>query len=253
MNYWKRVRKIMRKSNVVLEIIDARFPNQTRNVELEKSALKADKKLVIVINKSDLVSKHEAIKLQISISKEFPALLFSARERKGKYDLMRLLKIFSAKKELFVCVLGYPNTGKSSIINYLRGKRSAPASSTAGQTKGEQLIRLDRRIMLVDTPGVMPFFKGGEATLTLVAAKNPQALKNPEKAVQKIFDYLRHNGETELWGVELAEKSAEQLLEEIAMKKKRLKKGGEPDTSTITFQIIRQWQNGKITLKKNAG
>ena len=165
---------------------------------------------------------------------------------------MRLLKIFSAKKELFVCIVGYPNTGKSSIINYLRGKRSAPVSSTAGQTKGEQLIRLDKKIMLVDTPGVMPFFKGGEATLTLVAAKNPQALKNPEKAVQKIFDYLRHNGEKELWGVELAAKTSEQLLEEIAFKKKRLKKGGEADIQTITFQIISAWQKGKISLKKNA-
>ena len=106
--------------------------------------------------------------------------------------------------------------------------------------------------MLVDTPGVMPFFKGGEATLTLVAAKNPQALKNPEKAVQKIFDYLRHNGEKELWGVELAAKTSEQLLEEIAFKKKRLKKGGEADIQTITFQIISAWQKGKISLKKNA-
>lgn len=243
----------MRKSNVVLEIIDARFPNQTRNVELEKSALKADKKLVVVINKSDLVSKHEAIKLKNSISKDFPALIFSARERKGKHDLMRLLKIFSAKKELFVCTVGYPNTGKSSIINYLRGKRSAPTSSTAGQTKGEQMIRLDKKIMLVDTPGVMPFFKGGEATLTLVAAKNPQNLKNPEKAVQKIFDHLRYNGEKELWGVELGNKPSEQLLCEIAIKKKRLKKGGEPDIQTITLQIISAWQKGKIKLKKNTG
>ena len=55
-----------------------------------------------------------------------------------------------------VGVLGYPNTGKSSIINALKGRASAPTSPVSGYTKGMQWIRASKRMYLLDPPGVFP-------------------------------------------------------------------------------------------------
>lgn len=251
-NYWKVVRKVLRKSNVVLEILDARFPRETRNKDLENSCKKADKKLVIVLNKADLVSKEKGFQLLKEFSKDFPAVLVSTRLRQGKKRLFGILKGYAKRKDLFVSVLGYPNTGKSSVINYLKGKKSARTSIQAGLTRGKQYLRISPKIMLVDTPGVIPFYSYGESKLAVLAAKSPQDLKDKPKTAQKILKRLKQNGAQELWGVKLEGEDFEEMLEKIAVEKKRLKQGGKPDTEAIARRIILEWQKGKISLPQNA-
>ncbi len=245
-NYWKVVRKVLRQSNVVLEVLDARFARQTRNRELEESCIKADKKIVIVVNKSDLIPKPEAEKIRKDFSKDFHTVLMSCRLKKGKKDLTRLLKIFSKQKDVFVSVLGYPNTGKSSVINYLKGTHSARTSIHAGETKGKQFLRITAKIMLVDTPGVLPFFKGGENKLAFLAAKSPQKIKHKEEAAAKIIEMLKVKGTKELFGVKLEGNNYEDLLEQMAIKKNRLKQKGVPDTDSMARVLILDWQKGKI-------
>lgn len=248
-NYWKVVRKVLRKSNVVLEVVDARFAHETRNRELEISSAKADKKLVIVINKADLLPKDKAKKLLEEFSKDEYTVLMSSKERKGKKRLMGFLSMFAKKKDIFVTVIGYPNTGKSSVINYLKGRHSARTSIHAGETRGKQYLRISERIMLVDTPGVLPYFKGGEGRLAVLSAKNPQKMRNRDYAAQKIIEELKAQGAKELFGVPLVGNDFEKILEEIAIKKNRLKQGGEPDVDSMARMIILNWQKGKIRVK----
>ena len=146
-------------------------------------------------------------------------------------------------------VLGYPNTGKSSLINYLKGRKSARVSITAGLTRGKQFFRISENVMLIDTPGVLPFFRGGEPKLALLSAKSVQALKDPIAAAQKILSELKHGGAKEVFGVEFLGNDFEGLLEKMALAKNRLKKGGKPDTETMAKKLILDWQKGKINIK----
>ncbi|MEK6942271.1 MAG: GTPase, partial [archaeon] len=217
MNFWKKVRRVLRDSNVVLEVVDARFAREMRNRDLENSCLRADKKILIVINKTDLVSKHKAQKILKEFSKDFPAVLVSVKEHYGKNTIKKFIGSISKKRQAVVSVLGYPNTGKSSLINYLKGRKSARVSITAGLTRGKQFFRISENVMLIDTPGVLPFFRGGESKLALLSAKSPQALKDPVVAAQKILAELKYGGTKEVFGVELLGNDFEELLEKMAV------------------------------------
>ena len=247
MNYWKRVRKVLRKSNVVIEVVDARFAEEMRNKELEESCVRADKKILLAINKCDLLEKHEALALSKKLSKESDTVLVSAKKRIGKYRIKKFLGTIAKKRKVIVGVIGYPNTGKSSLINYLAGRKSARTSIIAGFTRGEQLIRLTEEIMMVDTPGVLPFFKGGETKLALLAAKNPQALSDPTIAAKKILQQLGQKKIEQEFGVKQVGYDYDKLLEQIAIAKKRLKKGGVADVQTMAKKIILDWQKGKFS------
>ena len=88
-----------------------------------------------------------------------PNIAISCKERTGIKDLRDLLKKLSRKidsDKVFVGVIGYPNTGKSSLLNILVGKSSAGVGSDAGFTKGLQKIKLTEKIVLIDSPGVIP-------------------------------------------------------------------------------------------------
>ncbi|MBI2598346.1 MAG: 50S ribosome-binding GTPase, partial [Candidatus Diapherotrites archaeon] len=211
MNFWKRVRKVLKKCNVVLEVLDARFAKEMRNIDLEQSCVRANKKLLIVINKSDLVSKENALAIKKEFSKDFPTVLVSVKKRIGKGAIKNFLDRFAKNRQAIVGVIGYPNTGKSSLINFLKGKKTAKTSILAGFTRGEQFFRLSENILLIDTPGVLPFFKGGEARLAIFGSKSPQALKDPINSAQKLLQELQKKDVKEVFGVKIEGKNIEKL------------------------------------------
>lgn len=155
--------KVINNSDIILEVLDARFIEETRNKEIEKLVLKNKKKLIFVINKSDLINKDKIKKEELS--EIYPYVFVSAKARKGTKELRNRIKIESKKVEniidketgrISVGIIGYPNTGKSSLINTLKGKRVAGTGSEAGFTKGLQKIKLSEGLLLVDSPGVIP-------------------------------------------------------------------------------------------------
>ena len=91
-----------------------------------------------------------------------PNLFLSSKEKSGYVNLKRLIKIESKRlKQEFVNigVIGYPNTGKSSLINFITGKSAVKTSSEAGYTKGMQKIKLSKGLYLIDTPGIIPILE----------------------------------------------------------------------------------------------
>src|SRR3989344_378475 len=155
-SFWRVVNEVIRDSDVVLEVLDARFPEETRNKEIEEKIKKINqkgihKKLIYVLNKSDLV-KEKFCNLEFDFS---PYVFVSAKNNLGTTRLRSLLKEEARKKKpLIVGILGYPNTGKSSLINALKQKRSAGVGAAPGFTRGLQKIKISRDIYLLDTPGV---------------------------------------------------------------------------------------------------
>jgi ribosome biogenesis GTPase A len=153
------VKEVIRISDIVLEVLDARFIEQTRNKELEQMILGMGKKIVFLINKADLIDV-QALKDSGKLEDLKPYVLFSCKTKMGRGDLRTRIKIEAKKekqdKRTHVGIIGYPNTGKSSIINLLTGRRAAGTAAAAGFTKGIQKVRLVKGVLLLDTPGVMP-------------------------------------------------------------------------------------------------
>ncbi|KAI6828143.1 nuclear/nucleolar GTP-binding protein [Hortaea werneckii] len=161
---WNELYKVIDSSDVVIHVLDARDPLGTRCRSVEKYIREEapHKHLLFLINKCDLIPTSVAAKWVKLLSQEYPTLAFHASLTNsfGKGTLISLLRQFSAlhanRKQISVGFIGYPNTGKSSIINTLRKKKVCATAPIPGETKVWQYITLMKRIYLIDCPGIVP-------------------------------------------------------------------------------------------------
>ena len=198
-DFFARVMRVVNDSDIVLEILDSRFPEMSRNKKLEGIVKGKGKHLVLVLNKSDLVEKEKAENAKKELMKEFPCVFVSAKEKMGTRKLRGAIGRLSGKKSVRVGVVGYPNTGKSSVINALKGKTSAKAASKAGFTKGEQFVRVSEKVLLIDTPRVFSGEKE-EALLALMGVVNAEKIADPEGAAFVLIDYLKKMNTVNIYG-----------------------------------------------------
>ncbi len=247
-NFWKIAEKIIGRADVVLEVLDARMPDLTRIKKLEDYTKKCGRKLVLVVNKIDLVSKST----YSSIKKRYYRMdyvLFSSKVPKQVNNLIKAIKTGVKVSPIRVAIIGYPNTGKSSLINTLSREGRAKASSESGFTKGEQLISGRAGLMLVDTPGVVPFEDRDEIRLGLVSGISPSKLSDPDLVAFKLIDIFKENNPAviEAYGVD-ASLDSEEILISIAEKRNMFKKGGVADENRAAIQLLADWHKGKIRL-----
>ncbi|XP_068497831.1 nuclear/nucleolar GTPase 2-like isoform X1 [Phaseolus vulgaris] len=132
--------KVIDSSDVVVQVLDARDPQGTRCYHLEKH-LKENckhKHMVLLLNKCDLVPAWATKGWLRVLSKEFPTLAFHANINKsfGKGSLLSVLRQFARlKRDKQAISVGYPNVGKSSVINTLRTKNACKVAPIPGETK----------------------------------------------------------------------------------------------------------------------
>jgi len=239
--FWIIAKKIVKDADVVLEVLDARFPNITRISRLEKMARE---KLILVINKADLVSQKTLDKIKIEF-KNSKYVLVSSLNSKNIWELIQLIK-----NKGKVAVIGYPNTGKSTLINKLSSGGKAPTSSESGFTRGKQLIAGKGGIMLMDTPGIVPFEDRDEIRLGLVSGISPSKLENPDLVATKLIHIFKKNNSLEFgkyYGVDMSLDSYSILLE-IGKKRHMLLKKGEIDERRAAVSLLEDWHKGKIKL-----
>ncbi|AJC71597.1 GTP-binding protein [Thermococcus guaymasensis DSM 11113] len=248
---WKVVREVIDEADVVVEVVDARDPIGTRNRKLERLIQEEGKPLLIVMNKADLVPKEWAE--EYKRKSEIPVVFISARERKGTGILRRELKklakpLFEEKEKVKVALIGYPNVGKSTIINTLKGKRAVGTAPIPGYTKGKQLIRLSKRLWLLDSPGVVPIDDFDELVIKggFPADKIEEPVKPALKLISRILE-TRKEAITEKFGIKEFE-SEEEILRQIGEKRGLIKAGGEVDLEETARWLLREWQTGRFTL-----
>jgi ribosome biogenesis GTPase A len=249
--YPEIVLKLLETSDVIVEVLDARFPEETRNREIEKLILKRKKKLIFALNKSDLIDKDKFI-----VPKDMkPFVFISCKKRQGSRILRDLIKReVKYRSENFdraqVGVIGYPNTGKSSLINFLTGKSSAKTGYEAGFTKGLQKLRLSAKILLMDTPGVIPSDKYSTqdkekmSQHVIVGARNYDRVKDPESIVSKLLK-SHSRPISDYYKIDFGD-DVEILLEELGKQRNFLLKKGVADEDRTARSILRDWQEGKI-------
>lgn len=245
--------EVIRISDLILEILDARFPEETRNPELEKLIKEQGKKLLYVLNKSDLIDITEA-KKKIEVSDMKPYVFISCLDRRGSRDLRERIKIeLKGIKEFekkHVGIIGYPNTGKSSVINILVGKASAKTAAEAGFTKGIQKLRLSAGILLLDTPGVIPekedsnISKKDLTKHAQIGVRTYDKVKEPDMIVHELMKKFPGIFE-KFYKIETIGDS-ELLIETIGRTKGILRKGNQVDIDRTARRILKDWQEGKI-------
>jgi ribosome biogenesis GTPase A len=256
-NPWRIVDRVIDESDILLEVIDARMPNLTRNRKVEGKIRRKRKFLILVMNKSDLITW----RMRTAILQEYgtkEAILISCKDRRGIVLLRKLISDMARrvrhKGYIGVGVIGYPNTGKSSVINVLVGfKTVAKTSPIAGFTKNIQWVKGRSNIMFLDTPGVIPFGESDEAEQALISAKDPNKLENPDFAAMRIIKLFLDNDKTILekfYDFKVESNDSNQILLQIGKRRNLLRKGGGVDETRTAMMVIRDWQNGRLLLNR---
>lgn len=250
---WGELYKVIDSSDVIIQVLDARDPMGTRSKSIETYMKKEKpwKHLIFVLNKCDLIPTWVTKRWVAVLSHEYPTLAFHASLTNsfGKGSLIQLLrqfgKLHTDKKQISVGFIGYPNVGKSSVINTLRSKKVCNVAPLAGETKVWQYITLMRRIFLIDCPGVVYPSEDSETDIVLKGVVQVEKIKNPEEHIGAVLErakpeYIQKTYRIPSWN------NAEDFLEKLAFRTGKLLKGGEPDLSTVSKMVLNDWQRGRI-------
>lgn len=259
--------------DVVIELVDARIPYSSKNPDIDQLA--KGKSRVILLNKYDMADgsytnawkKHyEDRGYYVSLVnskngtgvKQVKDVVYKACEAKIERDRKKGI----LNRPVRAMVVGIPNVGKSTFINSFVGKASAKTGNKPGVTKGKQWIRLNNNIELLDTPGILwPKFEDQKVGLRLamIGSINDTIINTTELALELIL-FLSSSYPavlSERYGVDVSEKLTElsgaaPILEQIAIKRGCLIKGGEADldrAALILLDDFRSLRLGTISLE----
>ncbi|KAM3719635.1 Guanine nucleotide-binding protein-like [Dirofilaria immitis] len=270
--YANEVRKTIESADIVIEVLDARDPLGSRNKSVEENVLNAGKRLVLLLNKIDLVPKENVKKWLIHLRQQSPTVAFKASTQEQNYNLgrfsssnlhfstskcvgadlmMKLLLNYCRNKDvktsIRVGVVGYPNVGKSSFINSMKRKRVCDVGAIPGITRQVQEVHLDKHIRLLDSPGIILEPKGclDNNEIALKNAIRVESLADPTAPVQAIL--RRCSRDSLILHYEIPEfETCDEFLTYIARKGGRLKKGGRPDLNAAARKVLIDWNSGKL-------
>ncbi|KAL8764742.1 MAG: hypothetical protein Q9209_007909 [Squamulea sp. 1 TL-2023] len=251
---WNELYKVIDSSDVVIHVLDARDPLGTRCHSVEKYIREEapHKHLIFVLNKCDLVPTGVAASWVRHLSKSYPTLAFHASITNsfGKGSLIQLLRQFSSlhsdRKQISIGFIGYPNTGKSSIINTLRKKKVCTVAPIPGETKVWQYITLMKRIYLIDCPGICPpNINDSEQDILLRGVVRVENVENPHVYIPAVLKKTKPQHIERTYGVR-GFSSPTEFLELLARKAGRLLKGGEADVDGVAKMVLNDFLRGKI-------
>lgn len=246
--------------DLIIELVDARVPLSSRNPDIDD--LGKGKARLVLLNKSDLASE----KLNEAWTAWFKAqgcfvVKVNARSGAGLKSINGVVqeackeKIERDKRRgimnrpVRAMVVGIPNVGKSTFINSFAGKAAAKTGNKPGVTKGNQWIRLNKSLELLDTPGILwPRFEDQHVGLMLafIGSINDEILNRDELAME-LLKFLKKNYAPVLEERYQADaEKPEELLAQIAKIRGCLMKGGEPDYSKAAMILIDDFRSGRL-------
>lgn len=247
---WRTLARAIKHADIVVEVLDIRDPVSTQSRRLEGMVRAFEKKLLLVLNKSDLVPRSVAEKWRsIYQSLGYEVVYVSARHRMGTRILRGAIKAIADEKPFSVVVVGYPKTGKSSIINALRARRGAstsPIPGSPGYTRHIQLYKVEPGFYLIDTPGVIPVEGGWPEAV--IRGKAPEELADPVPPALALLEkalYYNPRAVVEAYGI--SERDPMRILEELAIRRGwRYRSTGEPLIEEAARTVIRDYHKAKL-------
>ena len=278
----KELKSVIESSDIILEVLDARDPEGCRCREIESEILAAsgDKRIIFILNKIDLVPIEIVQIWKKKLSREYATVLFKANTQSQNKDfgqaqifskavkdkkelvnqilnssksvgpdkLLELIKNYSKsdglKLSVTVGVIGFPNVGKSSIINSMKRKKSVGVSAFAGYTKNLQEVEIDSKVKIIDSPGVI-LSKSDECTLVLRNQINATEVKDPITPIEKMLHLVNKDDLLKMY--KIADfKDAKGFLLNVAKARGKFIKGGIPNIDAGARIVIGDWSQGKI-------
>merc|ERR1712100_744120 len=277
--YYKEFKKVVEASDVILEVLDCRDPIGCRTKSVERMiTAHGNKKIILVLNKIDLVPREVVQSWLKYFRNEFPTIAFkcstqgqrnhlgqssvstsnasnsllNTTECLGASTLVQLLKNYSRSKDIktsiTVGIIGYPNVGKSSLINSLNRSKVVGVGSTPGFTKVMQEVQLDKKVKLLDCPGIV-FASGSDKNAGDIILRNCVKIEKIEDPIPPIDAILRKCNPVRLMvKYQISEYSnSQEFLSHIARRRGKLLKGGVPDYMDAARIVLQDWNNGGIS------
>lgn len=246
--------------DLIIEIIDARVPLASRNPDIDE--LGKGKARLILLNKSDLASeKHNEAWTAWFKSKGYYVVKINARSGAGLKQINGVVQEACKEKierdrrrgilnrPVRAMVVGIPNVGKSTFINSFAGKACTKTGNKPGVTKGNQWIRLNKSLELLDTPGILwPRFEDQRVGLLLafIGSINDEILNRDELAMELLKFLHKYYPEVLQERYKIEGEDTVEMLSQIAKLRGCLMKGGEPDYSKAAAIVIDDFRSGKL-------
>ena len=255
--------------DIVIELFDARAPLSSINPQLDE--LTKNKKRLIILTKSDLADPKETKKWETYLLNKYDSLLSlnltdgnatniiakavaNLGQEKWAKDKSKGMK----PQPLKTMIVGIPNVGKSSLINRYAKRKAAGVQNKPGFTRGEQWIKVNNEVLLLDTPGILPMNyddKKKAANLALIGSIREDILPNNE-LVHILLKYLKENYPTALnnrFNIPTIEEDDLTILNRICEVRKILDSKGQNDIVRAESVLLKEFKDGllgKITLEK---
>ena len=248
--------------DLVIELVDARVPLSSRNPDIDDLA--RGKARMVLLNKSDLADERvnaqwaawfeakniHAVKVDSrnkGTLKQVQTVVQEACKEKIERDRKRGIM----NRPIRTMVVGIPNVGKSTFINSFAGKACAKTGNKPGVTKGNQWIRLNKTLELLDTPGILwPKFEDQAVglKLALIGSINDQILNKDDLACRciRILKERYPGMVSQRFGLETEDKEPAAILEDVARLRSCLMKGGELDIARAAAMVLDDFRSGKL-------
>lgn len=249
--------------DIVVEVVDSRIPLASKNPDIDKIA--NNKPRIIVLNKEDLADPRETGKwISYYQKKGFIAISLNANNGSGLDRLISAIdKAYEPQKEKFaakgmlnrpprIMIVGIPNSGKSSLINKLTGKKSTQTGDRPGVTKGKQWVRVKGNLEMLDTPGILwPKFEDDRVAMLLAytGAIKDDVLNIEEVGYQLLNYIIKYDASLieKRYSIEIKEEDETiNVMDNIALERKFILRGKEIDYLRTGQTILNEFRAGAI-------